>query len=281
MENSLSSLPESIVEQEPARLELQSVSMAYFGKTVLKNLSFSIPHGERVAVVGPNGAGKSTLFKALAGLLPISSGQILIHGLPLGIHKDCVAYVPQREEVDWRFPVTVADVAMMGRYGRIGWMRRPKRRDVDVVNRCLNQMGILDLAKKPINNLSGGQQQRIFLARALAQEPHILLMDEPFTGVDVTTQEAVFKLLDDLKKQQVTVLVSTHDLSMAAQRFDRVIMLNHRLVAYGTPAEVFTTQNVKEGFGGQVLYLDGAIAVDQCCGDDESHDHTSDKVSND
>jgi ABC-type Mn2+/Zn2+ transport system ATPase subunit len=183
----------------PHRLEVINISIGYGDKVVLQDVSFQIPHGARVAVVGPNGAGKSTLFKGLVGLLPLKSGRILIHGLDLGMHQDCVAYVPQREEVDWKFPVTVADVVMMGRFGKLGWLRRPSKTDQEAVRRSLNQLGIADLGKKSIGELSGGQQQRVFLARAVAQEPHILLMDEPFTGVDITTQEATLNLLDTLR----------------------------------------------------------------------------------
>ncbi len=192
----------------PARLELIEVNAGYNGSLILQNLSFQVPHGERVAVVGPNGAGKSTLFKALVGLLPLRSGSILIHGQPLGHHHDCVAYVPQREEVDWRFPVSVLDVVLMGRFGRTGWLRRPSPADRSAAKYRLEQMGIANLARTPIGDLSGGQQQRVFLARALAQEPHILLMDEPFTGVDVTTQETTLALLEQLRRENVTVLVS-------------------------------------------------------------------------
>jgi ABC-type Mn2+/Zn2+ transport system ATPase subunit len=260
--------------EEPARLEVQAVSLAYRGSTALDNLSFSAVHGERIAVVGPNGAGKSTLFKALAGLLPIRSGQILIHGHPLGLHKDCVAYIPQREEVDWRFPVTVEDVVMMGRFGHVGWFRPAGQADRDIVRTSMEKLAILDLAKRPISELSGGQQQRVFLARALAQEPHILLMDEPFTGIDITTQEILFRLLDGLREQHVTVIVSTHDLSMAAQRFDRILLIKRKLIAYGTAREVFTPATIREAFGGQVLFLDNAMVVDDCCPPDE-HEHTA------
>jgi manganese/iron transport system ATP-binding protein len=260
------------VNQEPARLEVQAVSLAYNGSNVLDNLSFSAVHGERIAVVGPNGAGKSTLFKALAGLLPIHSGQILIHGKPLGLHQDCVAYIPQREEVDWRFPVTVEDVVMMGRFGHVGWFNPAGKADREVVRASMDQLGILDLANRPISELSGGQQQRVFLARALAQEPHILLMDEPFTGIDITTQEILFQLLDGLRKQQVTVIVSTHDLNMAAQRFDRILLIKRKLICYGPAQEVFTPATIREAFGAQVLFLDNAVVIDDCCPPDE-HDH--------
>ncbi len=254
---------------EPARLDVDHITIAYRGVPVLSDVSFEIPHGAQVAVVGPNGAGKSTLFKALVGLLPILQGRIFIHGQPLGHHQDCVAYVPQREEVDWRFPVTVEDVVMMGRYGRVGWLGRPSSEDHAVVQRSLEHLGVAALTRRPIGELSGGQQQRVFLARALAQEPHILLMDEPFTGVDATTQEATLQLLEQLHDQRVTVLVSTHDLSMARDRFQQVMLLNHRLIAYGSPAEVFTPAHIAAGFGGHVLFLNGAVVVDQCCPPEE------------
>ncbi len=261
------------VNDNPARLELEHVTVSYNGRPALDDVSFEIPHGAQVAVVGPNGAGKSTLFKALVGLLPLRSGRILIHGQALGRHQDCVAYIPQRGEVDLRFPVSVLDVVMMGRYGHFGWFGRAQPFDRQIALRSLDQLGMAGLANRPIGELSGGQQQRAFLARALAQEPHILLMDEPFTGIDAATQEATLRLLDDLRAEQVTVLVSTHDLNLAAERFDRIILLNHRLVAYGTRAEVFTTAHVNQAFGGQVLYMDGALVVDQCCPHEDGEEH--------
>lgn len=251
------------------RLSLQNVSAGYNGQRVLQDLTFQVAHGGQVAVVGPNGAGKSTLFKVLVGLLPLRSGQILIHGQPLGAHTDCVAYVPQRSEVDWRFPVTVSDVVMMGRYNRQGWLRQPDRGDRAAVQRALEQMNIADLARRPIGDLSGGQQQRVFLARALAQEPHILLMDEPFTGVDTTTQETTLALLAQLRQQQVTVLVTTHDLSMAAERFENVLLLNRQLIAYGPAKEVLSPDVIQQAFGGRVLFVGNVAVVDECCPPDE------------
>ncbi len=250
----------------PHRLDIETISIAYGEKTILKDVSFNVPHGARVAVVGPNGAGKSTLFKALVGILPLQSGRILIHGLPLGDHKDCVAYVPQRGEVDWRFPVTVRDVVMMGRYGSQGWLRRPSKSDHDAVQQGLLEMGIADLAEHSISDLSGGQQQRAFLARAIAQNPHILLMDEPFTGVDVTTREATLRLLDHLRERQVTTIISTHDLNLAASRFDQVLLLNKGLIAYGKPQEVLKQENLAKAFGSALLVTEnGALLVDECC----------------
>jgi ABC-type Mn2+/Zn2+ transport system ATPase subunit len=253
-------------------LELRGVSVAYGGRLALQEVSLTIPHGDQVAVVGPNGAGKSTLFKAMVGLLPLRSGEMLIHGRPALEYGDPVAYVPQREEVDWRFPVTVFDVVAMGRFGRRGWLRRLSADDRLAVQRSLEQLGISDLAQRPIGELSGGQQQRAFLARALAQEPHVLLLDEPFTGVDVATREATLELLAGLRARSVTVLVSTHDLDLAAGRFDQVVLLNGRLVGAGVPEVVFTEAHLHEAFGGQMVVLDGkTIVVDQCCGGHEGH----------
>lgn len=260
-------------DRQPATLQLDGVDVAYPARPALLNLNFSIPHGAQVAVVGPNGAGKSTLFKALVGLLPLQRGRILVHGLPLGQHQDCVAYIPQREEVDWRFPVRVQDVVMMGRFGRLGWWQQPGKMDQEIIRRAMQQMGIANLADRPIGDLSGGQQQRVFLARALAQEPHILLMDEPFNGVDASTQEATLQLLEQLHTEQVTVLVSTHDLNLAASRFEQVLLLNRKLVAYGTPGEVFIPEHLRSAFGAQVLFLNGQAIVDECCPSDEEHHH--------
>jgi ABC-type Mn2+/Zn2+ transport system ATPase subunit len=251
---------------EPARLDVENISVAYNGAPVLREVTFQIPHGARVAVVGPNGSGKSTLFKVLVGLLPLREGRIFIHGKPLGTHQDCVAYIPQREEVDWRFPVSVLDVVLMGRYGRLKWLERPRRGDRAIVMKSLEQMGIANLAGQSIRDLSGGQQQRVFLARALAQEPHIFLMDEPFTGVDATTQEATLELLDHLRSKQVTVLISTHDLNLAATRFDSILLLNRRLIAFGSPNEVLRQEHLAQAFGSSLLVTEaGALLVDECC----------------
>lgn len=267
---------ELLARQASAQLELQDVTVHYGSYTALSNLTMEIPHGTCLAVVGPNGAGKSTLFKALVGLLPLSHGRILIHGLPLGHHHDCVAFVPQREDVDWKFPVTVRDVVMMGRFLHLGWIKQPTAKDKDAVEKAMVQLGISDLAKRSIQELSGGQQQRVFLARAIAQEPHILLLDEPFTGVDVPTQEATMRLLEDMHQQEVTVMVSTHDLNMASQRFEKVLMLNRRMIAYGLPEHVFSPELVKIAFGERVMMLNGAMIVDECCpaeGNEELHFH--------
>jgi ABC-type Mn2+/Zn2+ transport system ATPase subunit len=248
-------------------LGLRDVSVFYGERAALESVTLDVPAGAQVAIIGPNGAGKSTLFKALVGLVPLRSGDIVVQGRPPADHSASIAYVPQREEVDWRFPVTVQDVVAMGRYGRGSWHSRLSAPDREIVRTSLERLGVAGLAKRPIGELSGGQQQRVFLARALAQEPSILLLDEPFTGVDMATREATFALLAELRKQAVTVLVSTHDLEMAANRFDQVILLNGRLVSVGTPGQVFTEKNLQAAFGGQMVVVDGkSIVVDQCCG---------------
>jgi manganese/iron transport system ATP-binding protein len=253
-----------------ARLEFDKVNAGYNGHPALIDVSFQIPHGMLVAVVGPNGAGKSTLFKVMVGLLPIRSGHITIHQKPLGHHFDCVAYIPQRGEVDWHFPITVNDVVIMGRYGRMGMFRQPGILDKKMIQQSMKQMGIEGLARRRIDELSGGQQQRVFLARALAQEPHILLLDEPFSGVDIATQEMTLNLLDDLHRKKVTTLVSTHDLRLASERFDRVILLNRRMIAFGPPKQILNKDNIHQAFGEHVLYLDDAVVVDECCPPEES-----------
>ena len=261
-----------------AYLSLEGVTAGYDGRPALRDVTMSVPHGAQVAIVGPNGAGKSTLFKALVGLLPVRTGRIMLHGRTPGGQIDPIAYVPQREEIDWGFPVTVHDVVMMGRYGRLGWLRRPRAADREVVARCLDELGIADLERRAIGELSGGQQQRVFLARALAQEPHVLLLDEPFTGVDVSAREALLDLLAGLRRQGMTVLVSTHDMETAAQRFELVALLKGRLIAYGAPPDVFTPDHLTEAFGGQALFIGGMVVIDQCCpghvGDGEEHRHS-------
>ena len=259
-------------------LAIEDATVSYEGRPALDAVTMHVPHGAQVAIVGPNGAGKSTLFKAMVGLLPLRGGRVLLHDRAPGGQADPIAYVPQREEIDWSFPVTVSDVVMMGRYGRLGWLRRPQAADREVVARCLDELGIADLAGRTIGELSGGQQQRVFLARALAQEPHVLLLDEPFTGVDVNAKETILDLLARLRERRITVLVSTHDMQTAADRFELVALLNGRLVAYGPPPEVFTPEHISVAFGGQALFLEGMVVIDQCCpghvGDGEGHRHS-------
>ncbi len=249
-------------------LELEQVTVRYDGRVALEDISLRMERGERLAVVGPNGAGKSTLFKVIAGVLPPTSGQVLVAGESPGRHI-CIAYVPQRSEVDWAFPVTVADVVMMGRFGRLGLLRRPGRRDREHVHRCLEAVGLSDLAHRQVGELSGGQQQRMFLARALAQEAEIVLMDEPLTGLDAPAREEILHLFEDLTLRQVTLLVATHELALAGEQFERVALLNRRLLGLGRPAEVLIPEHLRAAYGSHLRLFqtdEGLIALgDTCC----------------
>ena len=209
----------------------------------LEDISFALLPGERVAVVGPNGAGKSTLLKVVAGILSPSSGRADVYGYGAGGHI-CIGYVPQRSNVDWSFPVSVADVVMMGRVAKIGILRQAGRGDWQRVRDALAEVGMQEFAKRQIGELSGGQQQRVFIARALAQQAELLLMDEPLTGLDLPSQEAIFGILDQLKREGMTVLVSTHDLQLASEKFDRLMLLKRTLVGLGRPADVLTPANL-------------------------------------
>jgi manganese/iron transport system ATP-binding protein len=258
-------LKENFSVLEPARLDVHNISVSYGSRKAIENMSFSINHGERVAVIGPNGAGKSTLFKALIGLISPESGKIFIHGQPLGHHFDCVAFIPQREEVDWTFPVTIRDVVQMGRYNSRRRFKRITKDDDDMVLEAMVQMDILELADRPIGDLSGGQQQRAFIARALAQKPHVMLMDEPFNGVDVVTQELIWELLDKLTHDKVTIMIATHDLNLASQKFNNVMLINKKMIAFGEPAKVFTKDNLEAAYENQVIFIGNNAVTDHCC----------------
>jgi manganese/iron transport system ATP-binding protein len=255
-------------QAEAPILEVSNLTVRYNGRPALEDVSFQLASGEQVAVVGPNGAGKSTLFQVIAGVLPPTEGEVRVYGHGPGGHI-CIAYVPQRNQVDWTFPVTVADVVMMGRIGKLGLFRRPHARDWEYVHRCLEVVGLADLADRQIGELSGGQQQRMFIARALAQEAELMLMDEPLTGLDLTSQEEIFQILERLRDHDVTVMVATHDLNLAAERFDRVMLLNRRLLGLGRPEEIFTPERLMEAYGSHMRLIetgDGLLALsDTCC----------------
>jgi manganese/iron transport system ATP-binding protein len=254
-------------------LRAENLTLRYESGPALDGVTFELQSAERLAVVGPNGAGKSTLLKIIAGVLNPGEGHVQIFGNEPGRHI-CIAYVPQRNQVDWSFPVTVADVVMMGRVGQLGLFRNPKAHDRELVNNALEIVRMTHLAKRQINQLSGGQQQRMFIARALAQEAELMLMDEPLSGLDVNSQEEVFRILDRLQGENVTVLISLHDLKLAAQKFDRVMLLNHKMLAIGTPDGVLTPENLVSAYGGYLHLVpteDGALALgDTCCGDHET-----------
>lgn len=236
-------------------VEVENLTVAYGSRSALSGVNARMEKGQIVGVIGPNGAGKSTLLKAIVGLVPVVRGTITIHGKPAAKQRDEVAYVPQREEVNWEFPVSVADVVLMGRYGRIGWFRRAGADDRRRVDEALEMVDLSDIRDRHINQLSGGQQQRVFLARALAQDASVLLLDEPLSGVDATSQERILQLLHDLAAEGRTVVMATHDLSSAACNCHCVCCLNHEMVAMGPPAETLSKDNLHATYGGQLLIL--------------------------
>lgn len=268
--------PHTHHEDNQPILDVHKISVRYNGRFALENVSFHLHAGERVAVVGPNGAGKSTLFKVVAGVLPPTGGDVNIFGSTPSRHV-CIAYIPQRSQVDWTFPVSVADVVMMGRIAKLGLLGWPKKSDWELVDHALETVNLRDLSKNQISQLSGGQQQRMFIARALAQESELMLMDEPLTGLDSPSQEKILSLLDELKRNNVTVMVATHDLEQAAAYFDRIMLLKHRMLGFGPPDEVLRPEKLIQAYGGHVHAIDGEnlLTVDDCCGegDDDAHSH--------
>jgi manganese/zinc/iron transport system ATP- binding protein len=241
--------------ESPPAVEVHDLTVAYQAQPVLWDVDLSLPEGRLIAIVGPNGAGKSTLLKAMLGLVRPTTGWIQIFGAPYEQRRSWVGYVPQRESVDWDFPTSALDVVTMGLYGRIGWLRRPTARDRQSALACLEKVGIRDLAHRQISQLSGGQQQRVFLARALAQEAKLYLMDEPFAGVDATTERAILALLQELRDQGRTVVAVHHDLQTVADYFDHVVLLNLRLVAAGPIGATFTQENIQRTYGGRLTLL--------------------------
>jgi manganese/iron transport system ATP-binding protein len=264
-------------EPEAPVVKLTHATVNYAdGEPALDNVSLEIRRGEQVAVVGPNGAGKTTLLKVIAGIQEPTSGAADVYGHEASGHI-CIGYVPQRSQVDWKFPVTVSDVVMMGRTAKMGLFKFPSKTDRRIVREMLEKVGMTDLADRQIGELSGGQQQRVFIARALAQEAELLLMDEPLTGLDMPSQEAIFEILDSLRPEQMTVLVSTHDLRVAADRFDRLMLLRHQLLGFGAPDQVLTAENLQRAYGAHMTMIEtpaGTMALsDTCCeGDTEPQD---------
>ncbi len=227
------------------------------GHTALRDASFEIPTGTITALVGVNGAGKSTLFKAIMGFVPAARGNITVLGMPVGeaLRRNIVAYVPQSEEVDWTFPVLVEDVVMMGRYGHMGFFRRPKKADHDAVTNALSRVNMTDYRHRQIGELSGGQRKRVFLARALAQEGRVILLDEPFTGVDVQTEEAIIALLREMRDEGRVILVSTHNLGSVPEFCDRTILVKETVLAFGPTETTFTRENLELAFGGVLRHF--------------------------
>ena len=237
-------------------LDVHDVTVAYHRKPVLWDIDLTLHEPCLMGIVGPNGAGKSTLIKAILGLVPLISGSGRILGEPVEQQRKRLGYVPQREGVDWDFPVSVLDVVLMGTYGNLGWFRRPGAQEKAWARQCLDMVGLRDLENRQIGQLSGGQQQRTFLARALAQQADIYFMDEPFAGVDAATEQAIFDLLLQLRQRGKTVLVVHHDLRTVATYFDQVALLNVRLIASGPTAQVFTEDNLRKTYGGRLSVLE-------------------------
>ena len=231
-------------------LVVKDLDTGYPGnRHALAGISFTVSPGERVAVIGPNGAGKSTLFKAIVGLLPINRGRITIHGLDSRDSHSYVGYVPQQNEIDWSFPASAFDVVMMGRSRHIGWLRRPGKQDRAIVSDLLDHLSLGEFANRQISELSGGQRRRVFIARAMAQDTRVLLMDEPFTGVDRHSAKEIIDALDILRRNGVTSVLSTHHLQTAALDFDKVLIMNRVALAFGPPAKVMTREIQREAFG--------------------------------
>jgi manganese/zinc/iron transport system ATP- binding protein len=257
-------LPAASVETEgrdhspDSPLSIHDMTVAYHRKPVLWDVDLDVPPGKLVGIVGPNGAGKSTLIKAVMDLIPRTSGRVRIFGQPYRQQRHRVGYVPQRESVDWDFPVSALDVVTMGRYGRIGWFKPVLRRHREFARHALERVGIADLAHRQISQLSGGQQQRTFLARALVQEADLYLMDEPFAAVDAATEKAIVRLLQDLRSAGKTCLVVHHDLQTVPEYFDHLILLNMRVVAHGPTVDVFTQENLHKTYGGRLTLLSEA-----------------------
>ncbi|ULL18233.1 metal ABC transporter ATP-binding protein [Paenibacillus sp. H1-7] len=241
--------------KQAAPLSITNMTVAYQKKPVLRDIAFEIPEGKLIGIVGPNGAGKSTLIKAALGLIPRVTGEVSIYGKPYAEQRKLVGYVPQRESVDWDFPTSAMDVVMMGRYGHLGWFKRPGAKERQTAMECLEKVGMADFAGRQISQLSGGQQQRIFLARALAQDARLYFMDEPFVGVDAATEKAIITLLNELKTQGKTVLVVHHDLATVKEYFDWVMLLNVQLVGIGPTEEIFTKEQLQRTYGGRLTML--------------------------
>lgn len=247
-------------------IEVMDLTVAYRDKPVLWDVDMSVPSGVLMAIVGPNGSGKTTLIKAILDLVDISAGRVLIGGRPYEEQRRRVAYVPQRGSVDWDFPTTVLDVVMMGRYGELGWVKRPGAGERQVATDALEKVSMSDYAHRQISQLSGGQQQRVFLARSLVQDADVYLMDEPFQGVDATTERAIVTLLQELRDSGATVVCVHHDLQTVTEYFDWVTLLNVRRIASGPTHEVFTEENLRATYGGRMAWLKSASQTEPAPG---------------
>lgn len=242
-------------------LSIQSLTVSYHNQPVLWDINLDIPTGVMAGIVGPNGAGKSTLIKSLLGLVPSLSGEVMVHGRPYASQRRRVGYVPQRSSVDWDFPTTALDVVTMGLYGRLGWFRRPGRKERKESLEALEMVGMSAFADRQISQLSGGQQQRVFLARALVQQADVYFLDEPMAGVDATTERAIIDILRRLRDAGKTLIVVHHDLQTVHNYFDWLLLLNVRVIASGKAADVFTIDHLRQAYGGQIALLNDSDAL--------------------
>ena len=241
----------------PPAIEITDLTVAYQERPVLWDVDFTVPQGILLAIVGPNGAGKTTLIKAILGLIKPAAGQVLVFGQKYRPSSKLIGYVPQRGSVDWDFPTTVLDVVIMGRYGHLGWIKRPGKTEHDLAVQSLEKVGMVDFANRQISQLSGGQQQRVFIARAFIQDAPIYLMDEPFAGVDAVTEKGIIALLRELRSKGKTVVCVHHDLQTLKEYFDWVMLLNVRRVALGEVNQVLTSENLRRAYGGRAAFLTG------------------------
>ncbi|WP_438314501.1 metal ABC transporter ATP-binding protein [Sporosarcina sp. FA9] len=240
-------------------VEVRDLSVSYFGEEALTKVNFTIPKGALAGIIGPNGAGKSTLLKAILNLIPKSGGEITILGSPLKEVRKQIAYVPQRSAIDWDFPIRVKEAVLIGTYPSIRFLKRPGRKEKEFALKCLEKVDMLEFQNRQIGELSGGQQQRVFLARALAQQTDLFLLDEPFVGIDVASEEVIVRILKELRDAGKTIIVVHHDLSKAEKYFDELLLLNKELISSGDVNDVFTPKNIAKAYGGQLSFLEEMV----------------------
>jgi ABC-type Mn2+/Zn2+ transport system ATPase subunit len=245
----------TVNQQMNSTIEIKGLSVSYGMKRILTNVYLTVEPSHVYGLIGPNGAGKSTLFKAILGLVDINAGNIKVYGGDVGLSRARIAYVPQRDDIDWDFPATVLDVVLMGRYPHKGLLQRLNKKDYEMANKAMEELGIKDLSDRQIGQLSGGQQQRVFIARAICQEADLFFFDEPFVGVDITTEDKIITIMKKLAMMGKTLLVVHHDLTTVEKYFSKVIMINQRLIAYGNTDEVFTPENIAKCYSAQLTML--------------------------
>lgn len=240
-------------------VEVRDLSVSYFGNEVLTKVNFTIPRGTLAGIIGPNGAGKSTLLKAVLNLIPKNSGEITILDSTLKVVRKQIAYIPQRSAIDWDFPIRVKEAVLIGTYPSLNFLKRPGRKEKEFALKCLEKVDMLEFQNRQIGELSGGQQQRVFLARALAQQTDLFLLDEPFVGIDVASEEVIVRILKELRDDGKTIIVVHHDLSKAERYFDKLLLLNKELISSGDVKDVFTPKNIAKAYGGQLSFLEEMV----------------------